>query len=264
MKRNLVLSAAIVLCACLGAAAQSNPTADEIISKNVAARGGLDKIKAIQSLRLTGKMQVGPGIEAPVTLLQKRPNMIRIEFTVQGMTGIQAYNGKDGFQVMPFQGSKDPQPLSADDLKDMEHQADFDGPLVDYKAKGNQVELVGKEPVEGADAYKLKVTLKDGDVQYDYVDTDSFLEVKASGKRNVRGTDVEWSSSMGDYKPVNGVLFPFAIEQTAQGSDQKMKIVVDTIEPNVQIADSQFVAPPPAPAPPAAPAKPPLALGRLN
>ncbi len=130
--------------AALAAAPASAQTVDEILAKNAAARGGLDKIKAVQTMRLTGTMTVGPGMEAPFVMEQKRPNLMRMEFTLQGMTGIQAFDGKVGWQLMPFSGRKDPEPMAEDALKQAQEQADFDGPLIDAKAKGNTVELVAR------------------------------------------------------------------------------------------------------------------------
>ena len=144
-------------------------TADEIIAKNIQARGGADKLKSVQSIRSTATMTMGPGMEAPGVLVQKRGNLARLEFTVQGLTAVQAYDGKNAWQVMPFMGKKDPELMSADEAKEVEEMADMDGPMVDYKSKGNQVELLGKEKVEGTDAYKLKVSLKNGDVQTVYI-----------------------------------------------------------------------------------------------
>src|SRR4029077_16438646 len=137
-----------------------------------------------------GKMTLGPGIEAPVTLELKKPSSVRLEITFQGNTGVQAYDGKTGWGISPMAAKKDPEPMSADDLKDMDEQADMDGPLVDYKAKGHTVVLMGKEKVEGSDAYKLKLTLKTGDIRTIYIDVDSYLELKTEAKRTVRGSEV--------------------------------------------------------------------------
>jgi len=229
-------------------------TADEIIAKNIQARGGLDKLKSVQSIKSTATMAMGPGMEAPGVLIQKRGMLARLEFTVQGLTAIQAYDGKNGWQVMPFMGKKDPELMSADEAKEVEEMADLDGPLVDYKSKGHQVELLGKEKVEGTDAYKLKVTLKNGDVQTIYIDADSFLEIKEETKRTIRGTEQVFESSIGDYKEVNGIIFPFAEESGVKGSQEKEKLTVTKVELNVPVDDSIFKMPPPAPAPP--PAKP--------
>ncbi|HXZ39316.1 MAG TPA: hypothetical protein VEG68_01155 [Terriglobales bacterium] len=222
-------------------------TVDEIIAKNIQARGGVDKIKAVQSVRSSGTMSLGPGIEAPGSLVQKRPNMARLEFTVQGLTAIQAYDGKDAWQIMPFTGKKDPELMSADEKKEMEEDADIDGDLVDYASKGSKVELLGKDKVEGSDTYKLKVSLKNGDIKTIYLDADSFLEIKEETKRTVRGTEREIESALGDYKEVNGLMFPFAIESGLKGSEEKEKLTLSKIELNVPVDDSIFKMPASAP-----------------
>jgi outer membrane lipoprotein-sorting protein len=227
----------------------SAQTVDEIIAKNIQARGGMDKIKSVQTIRSSGTMTMGPGMEAPGSMVQKRPDKARLEFTVQGLTAVQAYDGKEAWQIMPFTGKKDPETMSADDKKDIEENADIDGPLVDYKSKGNQVELLGKDKVEGTDSYKLKVTLKNGDVITMYLDADSFLEIKEETKRVVRGTEREVESVMGDYKDVNGMMFAFAIENGVKGGQEKEKLTLSKIEINTPVDDSIFKMPPPAPAP---------------
>lgn len=238
----LAMTVMAVLAPCL--LAQS---VDEIIAKYVKARGGAEKLKSVQSIRTTATMTMGPGMELPGIVVQKRPKLARLEFTAQGLTAVQAYDGKDAWQIMPFMGKKDPELMSADEAKETEEMADVDGPLVDYKSKGHQVELLGKEKVEGTDAYKLKMTLKNGDVQTVYLDADSFLEIKEVTKRTIRGTDQEVESAIGDYKEVNGLIFPFAIENSVKGSDQKQKITISKIELNVPVDDSVFKMPAAAP-----------------
>jgi outer membrane lipoprotein-sorting protein len=233
-------------------------TADEIIAKNVQARGGADKLKSVQSVKSTATMAMGPGMEAPGLLIQKRGNLARLEFTIQGLTAVQAYDGKNAWQVMPFMGKKDPELMSGDEAKEVEEMADIDGPWVDYKSKGNQVELLGKEKLEGTDTYKLKVSLKNGDVQTIYLDADSFLEIKEETKRTLRGSEQVFESAIGDYKEVGGVIFPFAIESGAKGSAEKQKLTITKIELNVPTEDSIFKMPAaaaPAPAKPDAPKK---------
>ena len=247
MLRKLWLCSLSVLLLAFAASAQ-NLTVDQVIAKNIEARGGLAKLKSVKSLRITAKMNITPpGIEAPMTLLMKRPNNLRSEFTVQGMTAVQGYDGKNGWQIMPFQGKKDPEPMGADDLKDAEEQADFDGPLVDYKEKGNTVELMGKESVEGGDAYKLKVTLKNGDIRYIYIDPDSFLDIKTDAKRTIRGAEQEIETTFGDYKDVDGMMMPFSIEASMKGPMPKQKLTIEKVEVNPQVEDSQFKMPAPAP-----------------
>jgi outer membrane lipoprotein-sorting protein len=223
-------------------------TADEIIAKNAEARGGLAKIKAVKSVKMSGKMTVGPGLEAPIVVTLKRPDQMRMEFTFQGLTAVRAYDGKSGWAIVPFTGKKDPEALSADDLKEMDEQADMDGPLVDYKSKSHKVELLGKEKIEGTDAYKLKLTRKNGDIDIIYLDADSLLEIKEEGKRTVRGSEREFESSIGDYREVEGLMFPFAIESGQKGSPEKQKITVEKMELNTPVDDASFKMPAAAPA----------------
>lgn len=240
MRRRLLSGLAVAVLIAVPASAQ---TVDELIAKNVQAKGGLQKLKAVQTARMTGMMTVGPGMEAPFVIEFKRPNQMRLDFTLQGMTGTQAYDGKSGWMLMPFSGRKDPEPMPPEALKQFEEQADLDGPLVDYQAKGNKVELAGKEKIEGSDAYKLKVTLKNGDIRYIYLDADQYLEIKVEGKTTVRGTEIENTTSIGDYKEVGGLMFPHAMESAQKGSTQSQKITIQKIELNVPIDDARFKMP---------------------
>ncbi len=237
-----------LLVAGLAGAAVQAQTADEIINKHLEARGGKDKIKAVQAERMTGKMVMGQGMEAPVTMEMARPNKMRIEFTIQGMTGIQAYDGASGWSVMPFMGKTDPEAMSSEEVKQAEDQADIDGPLVDYKEKGHQVEYVGKEDVEGTPAYKLKVTKKNGDVVNVYIDADSYMDIRETGKIKARGQEIESQTTYGDFKKVDGLVFPFSIEQKPQGAPAGMVITISKVEVNPTVESSRFAMPAAKPA----------------
>jgi hypothetical protein len=240
MLRSLVLAIAASLAVAAPLPAQ---TVDEIVAKNIEARGGLEKLKAIRSAKMTGRMTIGPGSEAPMVIEVKRPNKMRLDVTVQGMTLTQAYDGKTGWQINPFGGSKNAEPMSAEDLKEAEEQADIDGPLVDWKTKGHKVELAGKDKVEGTDVYKLRVTLKNGNVQYIYLDADSYLDIKTEEKRSVRGTEVETEQTIGDYKEVGGLLIPHSFENGAKGKPEKQKITIEKIELDLPVEDDRFAMP---------------------
>lgn len=222
-------------------------TVDEVIAKANEARGGLEKMKAVQSVRMKGRMTMGPGLEAPLTIEMKRPRNARMEFTIQGMTGVQAYDGQQAWGISPM-GSRQPEPMPAEMAKQLDNQADIDGPLVDYKAKGHQVELVGKEKAEGSDAWKLKVTLKSGDVQYIFLDADSHLEIRTESKRTLRGSEVELENTIGDYKEVAGLLWPHSIQSGAKGRPEKQTFAFESIEVNPAIDDARFKMPAPKPA----------------
>jgi outer membrane lipoprotein-sorting protein len=225
-------------------AAAQELSVEQIIAKNIEAKGGLEKIKAQETLRASGRMTLSPGVEAPVVMEQKRPGSFRLELTLQGQTAVQAYDGQTGWQVNPFEGQKEPALLGPDELKAAQEQADLDGPLVDYKEKGHQIELVGREQVAGRDAYKLKVTLKSGDVRYLYLDAGTFLEFKQEGKRVRRGAEQETETVYGDYKAEGGVLMPHSYEAGVKGSAQKQKVLIDKVEVNPPLDDARFKLPP--------------------
>jgi outer membrane lipoprotein-sorting protein len=221
------------------AAAQS---VDEIIAKHIEAMGGLEKIKSVKSVRMTGTMAV-QGIEAPIVLEIKRPNSLRMDITVQGMVGSQGFDGTKGWSLMPFTGSTTPQEMPEEEMRMVEEQADMDGPLVDYKAKGHKVELLGKDQVEGAAVHKLQVTLKSGVVRTMYIDAEHFLTIKEEGKRTVRGAEVETETIIGDYKEVGGMMFPHSVDSGQKGSPQRQKITLEKIEINVPLDDARFKMP---------------------
>jgi outer membrane lipoprotein-sorting protein len=218
-------------------------SADAIIARQIAARGGLDKLKAIQSLRFEGKMLVNGGaFELHLVQLQKRPGLARIEATLQGLTVVQAYDGAMGWQIQPFQGRKDPEKLSADDSKDLADQADIDGPLIDYKAKGSRVEYLGSEDLDGTAAYKLRLTEKSGDQLTYYIDTDTLMTLRVATKRLLRGREDNTVTDYGDYEKVAGVYFPFESASGPPGaSDGDLtKIQFDKGEADVVLDDAKF------------------------
>ena len=217
-------------------------TADELVAKNIQAKGGLEKIKAIQSIRMRGSFEAG-GLNAQVGQDNKRASMIRQTFSIQGMTAIQSYDGSTGWQIQPFGGRKDPELLGEDDLRDLEDSSDIDGPLVDYKAKGNTVEYLGHDEVDGDDAYKLKVTLKNGDILYYYLDPETFVEIRVQRQQFIRGNVKEQTTDFGSFKPVNGVMYPFSLEVSPKGDPNRQKITYQKIEANIPLDDSEFKMP---------------------
>jgi hypothetical protein len=219
------------------------PTADEIIARQVKALGGLDKIRAIQTLRFEGKLLVNGGaFQLKLVAIKKRPGMVRTDATLQGLTVVQAYDGTMGWQIQPFQGRKDPEKLAADDAKDMADDADIDGPLIDYKAKGSAVEYLGTEDVDGATAYKLRLTEKSGDQIVYFIDTDTLMTLRTVTKRHLRGREVNTVTDYGDYELVAGVYFPFESAQGPVGaSDGDLaKIQIDKGEAGVALDDATF------------------------
>ena len=218
-------------------------TVDEIVTKYIRAVGGMEKIQAVNTLRRSGKYTGGGGFEAVVLQDNKRGNSVREEFSLQGMTAINAYDGKTGWKIEPWGGKKDPESLGEEEMKSILEDSDFDGPLVNYRQKGNKVEFVGMDQFEGTDTFKLKVTNAKGDVYFYYLDTDYYIPIKIDTKRIVRGAEREYETALGDYKEVAGWYLPHSVESNVKGSPDKQKVVYEKIEANLPIDESRFRMP---------------------
>src|SRR5437588_2117173 len=220
---------------------QKTPTLEELVTKNTEAKGGADALRALQSLKLTGKLIVDEGqVQLGYLQTKKRPGEVRTEFTLQGMTAVQAYDGKEGWRISPFQGRKDPEKISADDAKPLIEDAEIDGPLVDWKAKESTLEYLGQEDVDGTSAYKIKVVRKNGDVNFVYLDPDHFLEIRILTQRVRHGAQEEVETDMSDYEKIGGVFVPFSIEEGRKGDPDKQKTVIERSEANVPVDDAIF------------------------
>jgi len=219
----------------------SQSTVDEMVAKNIEAKGGATALHNLQTLRLTGKVLVQQGqIELAYVEIKKRPDEVRTEASLQGMTQIEAYDGKEGWKISPFQGRKDPERMSADDVKALVEDSEIDGPLVDWKAKGSTVEYLGTEDVEGTNAHKLKVVRKNGDVSFVYLDPDHFLEIRVVTQRTRHGAYEEVETDLGDYEKAGGVFVPTSIESGRKGAPDKQRIIIDKVEANVSVDDTIF------------------------
>jgi hypothetical protein len=235
-------------------------TADELVAKNIAAKGGLDKIKAIKTLRAVGRFQDPSGFTADVTEVWSGPDRIRETFSLQGMSQIQAYDGATGWQINPFNGRKDPELLGEDDLRGVVEDAAFIAdPLVDAAEKGNKVEYLGHTTVDGDDAYRLKVTLKNGDIFYYYLDPDTYLEFRTERQQFIRGSVHEQVTELGSYKLVAGRYLPFSFTSGERKDlSDASTITYSRIEANTPAGDADFKMPA-TPAPASAPKRPEMA-----
>jgi hypothetical protein len=223
-----------------GTAVVSAQTAEELVAKNIDAKGGIARIKAIRTLRMTGRLQQGD-FAAVVGQEGKAPDLLRVTFSIQNMTQVQAYDGAVGWQISPFNGRKDPERLGEDDMRDIVEQADFYGPLVDYEEKGHTVEYLGRDTVDGDETYRLKVTLKNGDIIYYDIDPTTYLEIRTETQQFIRGSVRERVTDLGSYKLVNGVYFPFSIETgPKRNPSARSNIKIEKIEANVEIPDAAF------------------------
>jgi len=217
-------------------------SAEELVAKNIVAKGGIEKLHAIRSVRLSGKLVLNGGmLQLDYVALIKRPEFVRYEAKLQGLTQVQAFDGSQAWQINPFMGRKDPEKLSADDAKGMgEDAADVIGALVDYKEKGYRLEYLGTEDVDGTEAYKLRVIRANGDLIYVYLDPDYFLEIRTLSRRIEHGVPNETITDYGDYEKVDGVYLPLAQESGPKGSSDRQKVQFETAEINLVTDDTVF------------------------
>jgi outer membrane lipoprotein-sorting protein len=221
----------------LSAAAAEPMTADALVAKNLEASGGADKLRAIKSMHMVGKARLGGGVEAKTESFAVGPDKIRFEFSLQGLTAVNAWDGKQAWAINPFQGRREPQKTSDDDAKGLILAADIAGPLLDWKAKGSKIEYLGTEDIDGTDAHKLRVTFKNGDSRVSFIDPDHFLEIRIEDHQFIRGQEQVSTTDLGEYALVDGVYFPFEQGQTH----------IDSIELNTPIDASIFALPTPKP-----------------
>ena len=260
LTRGFVTVFTVTLCVSMTAPQARGLDVDEIVKRHTEALGGEAQLSALKSLRLVGKISFGNGdssIELRWTSLMKRPGRIRQEASLQGMTGVFTYDGKEGWQVQPFEGRRDPEHTSPDDSKELAQQADFEGPVVNWKTKGFSVAYLGPEDVDGTAALKLKVTRPTGDFEYLFLDPAAFLAIRSEKHNFVRGTEQISEIDYGNYEQVGGVWLPFAVESGAKAQPRSQRVTIERAEPNPEFADSLFEFPKskdavkPTPAPPA-------------
>jgi len=251
-----------------------------IAARNAEARGGLKAWRAVQSLTLSGKLEAGrprnpvklamaylkpqrttrahaaggppvvgadvaaeEPVRLPFVLEMARPRKSRLEIRFQGKTAVQVFDGTRGWKVRPFLGRHEVEPFTPEELREASMQTELDGPLIDYAAKGSHVELEGTEPVEGRDAYRLKVTLDDGQVRHVWVDAKTWLDVKIDGSRRMDGKPRPVWTYLRDYRPVDGLMIPHVLETTVEGVKGSEKILVEKVAVNPPLADSRFARP---------------------
>jgi hypothetical protein len=250
MPRLLALLSALSGLLLAGPAAAAPPTADEIIAHNVEARGGAAQLNAVQTLRRSGRLVVpGGNIELRVRELKTRAGQYRQDATLQGLTQVAAYDGRQGWQVQPFQGRKDPSLMSADEAKELALAADIDAPFVDYRSKGHTVEYLGLEEIDGTPAHALRVHLKWGDEVTYWIDPDTWMVIRALDRRTVRGAEKQTETDYSDYERVAGVFVAMSEEQGPKDSDtaRRLKVVFESAEANAPLSPAEFAFPDPTP-----------------
>jgi hypothetical protein len=219
-------------------------TAAELVAKNIEAKGGAAALQAVKSLRREGRLIVNGGqFVLDLRETKQRPESIRTEFSMQGLSQVQAYDGKEGWRIDPFGGRKDPERMPADDVREYAEDASIDGVLADAAAAKLPIEYLGTEDIDGTQAHKLKVTRKDGGVQYVYLDPDYFLEIRVESQRTVRGVKRTSVTEYGNYEKVGGVFWPLSIESGIKGEGDPSKFEYRTAVVNPEIEPDYFSFP---------------------
>ena len=250
----LAAGAAVVALAVSSAAAQ---TAEEIVGRYQAAMGGLAKLKALETVKMSGKTVVGGGQEVPFRLERKRPSSVRSELEFMGTLNVQAFDGETAWQFMPVMGMTEPEAFPPEDSKEARDQADFDGPLVDWKEKGVKLEYLGKETWDSRECHKLQVTEKDGGVRVYYLDGTTFLIARETAKAQTQEGERDVEVIYRDWRDVGGLKFPFEMSSGVVDGPPGQILKFDSIETNVAIDPARFKMPPkPAPAPETPPPAP--------
>jgi len=248
MTRHL-LTAACLLSLTAGlstTASAADLSAQQIIDKNVAARGGLSAWRAVQTLHTEGELDAGgaPSHALPYVLKQKRGHKSHLEIAFKGQNSIQVYNGEHGWKVRPFLNRIEVEDYTPAELKIAADADEFDGPLIDYASKGTKVVLAGTDKVEGHPAYKLSLTFKNGARRNVWVDEATFLEVKMDGEpRKLDGKLHTVSVYFHDYKSEHGLVFAHEQQTVVEGTKQSNKLTVTKFAINEPMDDALFQKP---------------------
>jgi hypothetical protein len=238
-----ILAAAISAFIAFAGTASGQPL-DELVAKHIKSKGGLERLKMIKAVRVTGRISPAPTIEIPILIVSERPNKVRQESTFQGQTMITAFDGQKAWTVNPVMGINTATPLEGAELDAIRDQADVDGPFVDSKAKGITLELAGTEAIDGQQTHKVKVTHKSGRSQWLFLSADTGLEVKSVSEVEQAGMKLTIESFFLDYKPIDGVAFAHKITQKISGpQNAQLTITVDKVEMVPDVDDQLFAMP---------------------
>jgi len=262
--------------------AQAKPAAlsvDDIVARNISARGGAAAWHSVKALSMSGLLDAGrtssgerklieesratPGrprkrlhpevtaaetkaetaIRLPYLIEFRRPRQMRVELKVREATAVQVYDGQAGWKVRPYLGRSEVEAYSPHELRLSASQQELDGPLLDYAAKGTRIKLAGVEAVDGKDAYRLALTLKTGDEMDVWVDAQSFLDVRVSTRHAGGSREHTILTTMRDFRKIGAILLPFQLEDRVAGSGIVQRIDIEQVSVNPVLADSRFTKP---------------------
>ncbi len=221
----------------------SSTKVEQLLRKNLAARGGEAAWSRVNTLMFKGEMDAGQGMQVPYVMDLKRGRKVRVEIIFQGQTAIQTYDGKTGWKLRPFLGRHEAEPFTPDESMKAGWNADLDGLLIGYEARGTHIDLEGEDKVEGHKAYKLKLTTKDGQIRHVWLDAETYLEIKLEGMRRLDGKMKTADTFLRDYRTVDGVKIPFVYETATDGVKNTGTIHVENVEVNPPLEDALFQKP---------------------
>ena len=216
---------------------------DAVLAAHYEALGGKEKLEGVEAAQFVGVMSIGEDLEAPFVMTLKRPLKSRLEFTVEGRMGVQAFDGSTAWFLSPMMGEGSAIVMPEDQARAMAEQADLDGPLVNWESKGHRLVLLGVEELDSGAAYEVEVTLATGTVRSYFLDTSSLLTVLQVGKVTLQGDEFEIETHLKSYKEVGGLMFPHLIESRANGAPAGQRFAVDQIELNLEVSDDLFIMP---------------------
>jgi outer membrane lipoprotein-sorting protein len=233
-----VLLSGLAFVAAMRVSAQTVPSVDDLVAKNLQSKGGIEKLKSIQSIKQTSRISMPQGGPETIVVYSKRPNLVRQEIAVAGKQVVMAYDGKTPWGINPIVGVTTPFVVMGPQADAIKQQSDFDGPLLDYKAHGYRLELVGLETVSGRQLQHLRLIDTKGQVQHYYLDPETALEARITF-----ATDTgEFEQELSDYRDVDGLKVPFSIKFLANGVQQSV-VTVQKVELNPKLDDAMFRMP---------------------
>jgi hypothetical protein len=216
---------------------------DDVVSQTLLALGGAEHLRASQTRLTVGKISFDGGGANPFTVEQKRPNRLHMEIYFPTGVLVRAYDGVKGWQASPFAERKEAEAMSVEDTRNIAEEAEFDDPLLDWRARGSRLLLVGKESLQGRPAYRIRMTARSGLVQELLIDSATHLRVGWEGTRSVNGAETVFLSTFADYRTVAGIQFPFRISSRAMGNENRQEIVITRVELDTPIDDARFALP---------------------
>jgi hypothetical protein len=243
---SLAAATATTFTASTAYAAPAALSAEQIVDRNIAARGGLAAWRAVKTMTITGELDAGgkPNHALPFVLKEKRSRKTRLEVVFKDQTSLQIYDGTQGWKVRPFLNRNEVETYTPAEAKSAAAEQDLDGPLVDYAAKGTQIALMGTDPVDGHPAYKLRLTLKNGEKRNLWIDAGSFLELKMDGEpRKLDGKLHNVAVYFRDYKTEHGLTMPRVQETAVDGVKETYKMTISRVAVGEPMDDSLFQKP---------------------